>query len=287
MENTGPSQTPASVEHVRLPFRELLANRPPCTTAICDDAVISRDRLSGIWLARPEVQLWCDSETCQNLMFFESTKDDDVSLSQGKLNLEYQTYRCKHCEGSQKIFSLLVCLNKNQEWFVTKVGEWPPYGPRLPNRVLKLVQADVECMRLGRRAEAMSFGIGAFAYYRRVVERQKDALFDKVIAVSKKIGAKAELLEALESAKRDFQFSKSLEGFKVAIPDSLLINGENPLTLLHKALSAGIHNDSDQECLSLAHDIRVVLTELAGRSAAILREQSELNEAVKRLVQRK
>lgn len=55
------------------------------------------------------------------------------------------------------------------------------------------------------------------------------------------------------------------------------------MTLLHKALSIGVHNLSDEECLEHAHNIRVVLTELANRLSEILADHSELLNAIKTL----
>jgi hypothetical protein len=63
----------------------------------------------------------------------------------------------------------------------------------------------------------------------------------------------------------------------------LLIDGQNPLALLHKALSQGLHAKTDEECPSLAQDIRVVLTELAERAGIALKDEAELKEAVRRL----
>jgi len=67
-------------------------------------------------------------------------------------------------------------------------------------------------------------------------------------------------------------------------PASLQVNGQNPLRLLHKSLSVYIHDKSDEECLQLAKDIRVVLTELADRIGQALKDKNELDEAVKRLM---
>jgi hypothetical protein len=75
-----------------------------------------------------------------------------------------------------------------------------------------------------------------------------------------------------------------VESVKAAIPDALLIDGHNPLTLLHKALSAGMHAQTDEECLEIASSIRIVLTELADRLGRILRDDAELKAAVGRLL---
>lgn len=61
----------------------------------------------------------------------------------------------------------------------------------------------------------------------------------------------------------------------------------NPLTLLHTALSEGLHTEDDHTCLELAQSIRTVLTELAERMSAVLKDQQELQTAVSKLLNRK
>lgn len=90
----------------------------------------------------------------------------------------------------------------------------------------------------------------------------------------------------LKDARDGFQFSNSMDTLKPAIPPVLLIKGHNPLKLIHAALSEGLHAKSDDECLRLAHDIRVVLAELSERISIALKDEAELQAAVSRLAKR-
>ena len=119
--------------------------------------------------------------------------------------------------------------------------------------------------RSRRRSENQGLGIGAFGYYRRVVENQKGRLIEEIAKVAKRLGADSAALDKFERAANETQFSKAIDDTKGAIPQWLLVNGQNPLTLLHSALSEGLHAQADEECLELATSIRVVLTELAER----------------------
>jgi hypothetical protein len=130
-------------------------------------------------------------------------------------------------------------------------------------------------------------GIGAFAYYRRVVENQKNRIIEEIVRVAKKVGAKPEVIQTLEAALKETQFSSAVESIKAGIPESLLIDGHNPLRLLHSALSRGLHEEDDAKCLELAQSIRVVLTELADRIGTILKEEAELKAAVSKILQEK
>ena len=60
----------------------------------------------------------------------------------------------------------------------------------------------------------------------------------------------------LNEAKDHIQFDRAIETIKEGIPSSLLIEGKNPLTLLHAALSISLHMESDEDCRSrVAHHL--------------------------------
>jgi hypothetical protein len=129
-------------------------------------------------------------------------------------------------------------------------------------------------------------GIAAYAYYRRVIESQKDRIFDGFIAVAKHIGASAEQISDLEAAKKETQFEKAAARIKHGVPDVLKIEGQNPLLMLHSTLSDGLHALSDEECLSLANDIRNVMIEMAERLNTAMSDNAELRESVKKILAR-
>jgi hypothetical protein len=167
---------------------------------------------------------------------------------------------------------------------VLKFGEIPTFGPPTPSRVISILGGEREYYLKGRRAENQGLGIGAFAYYRRVLENQKNRILDEITRVAEKIGAPAEVIEDLNAAKKETQFSRAVGAIKHGIPQALLVGGHNPLTLLHSALSEGLHAQTDERCLELATAIRVVLTDLAERLGSALKEEAELNAAVSRLL---
>jgi hypothetical protein len=59
------------------------------------------------------------------------------------------------------------------------------------------------------------------------------------------------------------------------------------LTLLHSALSEGLHAESDEDCLEFANTIRIVLSAFAERIGEILKDQSELKQALSKLLSKK
>jgi hypothetical protein len=153
--------------------------------------------------------------------------------------------------------------------------------------LIKLIGPERELFLKGRRCENQGLGIGAFAYYRRVVENQKSRILGEIIKVSEKLNIPSEHTSILKAAQKETQFSRAMESVKDVVPQSLLINGYNPMLLLHKALSQGLHNQTDESCLENASSIRIVLAELADKLSQALRDEAELNNALTRLMAKK
>ena len=231
----------------------------------------------------PVIQLYCETDGCDGFRFFHS---DDYDYGKRKERRDhFVTYVCRNCGKTKKIYAFSSVFDKKGiDATLYKFGEDPPFGPHTPARVISLIGPEREYYLKGRRAESQGLGIAAFAYYRRVVENQKNRIFDEIIRVAEKIGAKSEIIEDFMAAKAEVQFSKAVGVIKHGIPQALLINGHNPLSLLHSALSEGLHAQTDDQCLELATSIRVVLTDLVDRLAGALKEEATLNAAVSRLL---
>lgn len=265
-------------------LKEFLESVPPGKEVLIDDFAARKS--NSTYIATPQLHLHCTSEECQGIRFFEATDDD--WLSYDKYNDKYATYVCRNCRKSIKTFALGAVYDEGSgKWKVMKYGEAPYFGPPTPARAFNLIGGERELFLLGRRNENQGMGIGAFVYYRRVIESQKNRIFDELIRVIGKISPGDAVLEEIEAAKKETQFTKAVESIKHALPQSLSINGYNPLTLLHSALSEGVHTHTDSECLELASCIRTVLFEFAERLGQALKEEAELNAAVNRLANKK
>ncbi len=270
-------------------WAEFLASSPPDSTEDLSDLFKSLDHVArnDADLNLPDVFLYCDREKCQGWRYFEHVKGS-LRADKESWNSVFLYYRCRNCRRSYKTFAVAVSWTGGARGKAMKFGEDPPFGPHTPPRVISLIGPDKELYLQGRRSESRGFGIGAFSYYRRVVENQKSRIIEEIAKAAKKIGAKPEVLKRFEAAAKETQFSKAIEDIKDGIPSALLIdNQHNPLTLLHSALSEGMHADTDAECLEIARDIRLVLTDLADRLSQALKEHAELNNAVTRLLNRK
>jgi hypothetical protein len=231
----------------------------------------------------PEIKLFCDDDACNGVRFFSSSQVP--ILKPDELSEHFITFRCRNCARTTKRFAFFAVLYKDgKNGTLFKLGEYPPFGPPTPSRVTSLVGSEREYFFKGRRSESQGLGIAAFAYYRRVVENKKTEIIEEILRVARKVAASPDVIGDLEAAKVETQFSTAIEKVKHGVPESLQINGQNPLRLLHSALSEGLHAQTDAQCLELAQSIRVVLTELVERIAGALKDEKELNDAVSRLL---
>ena len=237
----------------------------------------------------PELELHCSSDLCNGVRFFRCAEvftNPGKYLQENNSNYLYVAYRCSNCQMTRKVYSLAVILSKTDQsrGICYKLGELPPYGPPVPSRLIKLIGPDRDIFLKGRNCENQGLGIGAFSYYRRVVENQKNRILGEIVKVFEKIGVPQDKINTLDEAIKETQFSKALEMAKDVMPDSLLIDGHSPILLLHRALSRGVHELSDEECLKLASTVRLVLGELSERLSAILKDTAELTEAISTLI---
>ncbi len=265
-----------------MPWSTFLETTPPNARTEVAELFV---RGSTSWIvAQPDLQLHCASEDCGGVRFF-AWRDDSVHVGMGLRNF-FATYTCRNCQKTGKIFAVgaFRATATAQDGIVVKFGEIPEFGPPVPSRVISLIGPDRDMFLRGRRAENQGLGIGAFGYYRRVVENQKSRLVGEIAKVAQKLGAPADMIAALDKAEKETQFSRAVEDVKAAIPQALLIDGHNPLSLLHNALSTGLHAKTDEKCLELATSIRVVLTELSERISLALKDEAELRQAVSRLL---
>jgi hypothetical protein len=294
----------------KVTLREFFEKVPPGawrqTSALCRITPNFQDAL-----IIPEILVHCPNNNCNGFRTFRS--DDSVPVHKAnEIKKAFLTYTCSNCRKETKSFAVAVIKEeapadtaprssevastagkaplkilkviKTVGGQIYKYGEEPPFGPPTPARQIKLFGEDKDLFFKGRRCESQGLGIGASVYYRRIVESHKKQIFEEIIKVSEIVGLPSEQIQRLRRASEETQFTRAVEEGKDVIPQTLLIKGHNPLVLLHSALSTHLHEKSDEECLAIAQDVRIILIELADKLAAALKDNSEINDAVTRLM---
>ncbi len=236
--------------------------------------------------------LYCGSEGCNNYTYFEMLNSTQEQLNLSQPSINKVAFRCCNCKQKHYEFYLEITstvsgnADNDTVFKIQKVGQQPRHGKPAPKKALKLIGRERNLFFKGATSENQGLGIGAFSYYRRVIDSQKDKIFDEVIKVLKLTKDNETLIQELTKAKAESQFTKAVDKIKTALPDSLKINGHNPLTLLYAALSEGLHSHTDDECLEIAQDIKVVLFEFSERLDSALKQSAELSGAIGRLAKR-
>ena len=201
---------------------------------------------------------------------------------------QFLEYVCRDCGEYSKTYALLTKLESTRGDGIPeimKLGEFPPFSAPISARIQALLNKDdLELYQKGSRSEAQGLGIGAATYFRRIVESHWKRLVTKLRDAARKLGH--DDLTAFDDALKEVRFSAAVDKLKDAIPDKLLIlNGDNPLTVLYSPLSTQLHELTDEECLQQAADIRTVLTALLENIADVLKDQEALKSAAHRLNQ--
>jgi hypothetical protein len=273
-----------STEISSVSFEKFLETVPPGEARRVADVRFSTAVNQFAYLRIPQLNLHC--EECDGIRTFQCSQSLEVAPGVGATDM-FMEYICSNCGKYQKNFALRFSFPTRDDGFgdCVKFGEIPPYGQPTPTRLLRLFGDDKNQFLKGRRSENERLGFGAFAYYRRVVESHKDQILDEIIKAANEIAP--EMVGKLEAAKAENQFLKAIDSTKDALPQALFVNGHNPLTLLHSALSKGLHANTDKQCLEAAHDVRIALAELTDRIGIALKDEAELNAAISRLTNKK
>lgn len=267
-------------------FKDFLENSPSSVEKLISD-LWDFDEASGLpkkkKISTPDLRLYC--QQCEGERTFRALPLVSHHYTVVFVNA-HPFYRCGDCGIQSKQYALRLKFEENGG-SAYKFGELPPFGIPVSNRVLRLFGGDAKLFQKGRLCESAGLGIAAFAYYRRVVESHKDELFDEIIKVCRTVDASNPLVAELRAAKSEVLFSKAIEQIKSGLPQGLLIDGQNPLTALYKALSEGLHSESDEACLAKAHAVRLVLTKLIENIALLKQDNKEITEAMKLLMSKR
>ncbi len=140
--------------------------------------------------------------------------------------------------------------------------------------------------RKGLICESQGYGIGAFGYYRRIVEEIIDGLLDEIAELL----TESELLEyqdALAKTKETTVTQEKIDLVKDLLPPILRPEGMNPLSALHSALSEGLHAESDEECLEYAENCREILIFLVNQVAASKAASKGFTDSMRKLLEKK
>ena len=168
--------------------------------------------------------------------------------------------------------------------YIRKVGQTPPLELPIDKRLAKkLGKEDEQLFRRAQMSISQSYGIGACAYLRRIVENKIDRLLELHREKRNAEGADGAEIEKIDAVMKTIVFEDKVRLLRPELPSQIEVEGHNTVYLMYDRLSQGIHDLNDQECVVVAQEVSGLLTEiLVG-----LEEQKErarkYNEGIKAL----
>lgn len=224
------------------------------------------------YLVPKTIHLRCRSNACRNL--------DSTTWRYDAERWPARVFRCANCERAETEFWLKAEVTNREhvehparkaatsavksmgrasgpelhELKVLKVGQWPVWEPHLPARVIKALGNHASLFKKGVGCLREGLGIGAAAYFRRVVEDEVGAILG-VIERTARLEQDQATLDALNEAKESFSASERLRIAATRVPASLKPGGVNPFATLYAAFSGPVHGGSEEEALETAQSL--------------------------------
>jgi hypothetical protein len=192
-------------------------------------------------------------------------------------------YLCIHCQKFERLF--FIKIDDKRQWLM-KIGQYPSWDIKGEPNLEKLLGKHADYYKKGLVCESQGYGIGAFGYYRRIVEETIDGLLGEIASLM--AGTElANYQKALEKVKITTVTQDKIELVKDLLPPILRPDGMNPLSVLHSILSEGLHAGSDEICLEHAASCREILIFLVNQVEASKNSARTFTESMRKLLSKK
>jgi hypothetical protein len=201
-----------------------------------------------------QLRMYCDHDKCKAETWWDVNNKN--SYFSGQIQQFY--YTCRNCGASIQYYQLVWQEKEHFSIFV-KVGQWPPLtiAPS-PDLAKALGPEDAMLYKKGLIDFNFGHGIGAVGYFRRVLENKINALLDLIAEAARNADLASEHLARIEAVKESHRVEDKIDIASKILPAHLKPGGHNPLDKLYGPLSAGLHGESDEECLTIFSEARFV-----------------------------
>jgi hypothetical protein len=234
-------------------------------------------------LRTPAVHLHC--ETCNTDRTFQLQGTRNTADVHGNVAGESMAiwFRCAYCRDAKCVF--LIRFSEDRKYLM-KVGQYPPLDRSVSRQLARVLGDYEELYRKGLTCERFGYGIGAFAYYRRIIE----LIIDRLVSIVEGILSDEERIanqDALNGVRSSHVAEEKIRLVKDILPNSLRPDGFNPLAVMHEALSEGLHSRTDEECLLIAAQVRSAMTYLVEKVENEKLITRQFTDAMRSLLERK
>ncbi len=192
-------------------------------------------------------------------------------------------YKCQSCSQFTRQFDVYISPELD---YIYKFGQYPEWEIKMDKNLENVLGNHAKTFRKGLVCESQGYGIGAYAYYRRITEEIIDELLGSITDLIDEEN-KGQYKVALDKTKQTRVTQDKIDLVKDLLPPILSPNGINPLCVLHSELSEGLHAESDQACLENANHIKSILTFLINQIIQSRESSKVFTESMKSLLEKK
>ena len=139
---------------------------------------------------------------------------------------------------------------------VQKIGQYPAQSIDVPKGLENnLGEEAINLYKKSLINRNSGYGLGAVTYIRRVVEDKTNELIDVAARLAESHNVDAEIVKQIRaSAQERTTYDQKLKIAATVLPNSLLIEGVNPLAELYSLVSEGVHALTEEECIAVADE---------------------------------
>jgi len=233
-------------------------------------------------------QFYCDNE--KKYTTFQLSSDDDNFIAKkgrmrfGTMNvlqnstfdIDFTQHYIGVCQSCKK-FRVQILINGfterdkegNKRFYLRKVGQLPPPEINLDSNLDNfLSEEDKGFYKKALLNLQYGYGIGAFSYFRRIVQNEIENIAEKLANINS--ANKEKIIKAIQDYKHNKVMKNLINDLTKFLPKKLLELGDNPLLVLYGQLSDGLHNLTEEECIKRSESIdellRFVIAELRNDS---------------------
>ena len=186
------------------------------------------------------------------------------------LGLSTEIFECADCSDQRTAYFLKAnFLDAGNVYDLEKVGQFPGQSVDIPKEISKNLGGSEKLYKKGLECCAEGFGIGAVAYFRRVVEDKTNDLLNTMADLAHEYGEETAVVDRIRNIRDEkIAYEEKIKAASQIIPKSLRPGGTNALHVLFQLLSQRLHSESEESCLETAEGIRDVLEHVFGKLRA-------------------
>lgn len=170
----------------------------------------------------------------------------------------YFEFKCVTCRKERHEY-LVEQIVTEETIKIQKYGQLPRKHLEKDRTLQKFFSNDSDNYEKAVVCLSHGYGIGAFAYLRRIIENNTLKLIDMVLEDVNSSESDPKIVASLTELRKESPMSDKIKIANEALPEYLKPDGLNPLGRLYQVLSEGVHSLSDEECLRRANIVKECL----------------------------